>query len=51
MNRGTNQNILTQLSMTSDEYNFVNTVYYVTGKLLHTFVIMSNFSQDPIYRS
>jgi hypothetical protein len=29
MNSGTKQNILTQLGMSSDAYNLVNTVYYV----------------------
>jgi hypothetical protein len=30
MNKGTDQNILTQLHMTANEYNFVSTVYYVS---------------------
>lgn len=30
MNTGTHQNILKQLGMSSDEYNFVSTIYYVT---------------------
>jgi hypothetical protein len=29
MNTGTHQNILTQLGMTADEFNFVSTIYYV----------------------
>ncbi|SPO02601.1 uncharacterized protein DNG_05274 [Cephalotrichum gorgonifer] len=29
MNKGTPRNILTQLRMTSDEYNFVSTVYFI----------------------
>ncbi|KAI9733988.1 MAG: hypothetical protein M1834_002645 [Cirrosporium novae-zelandiae] len=29
MNKGTDQNILTQLSMTANEYNLVTTVYYI----------------------
>lgn len=30
MNRGTSRNILTELGMTGDEYNFVSTVYFVS---------------------
>lgn len=30
MNRGTNQNIITQLGMTADEYNLITVVYYVS---------------------
>lgn len=30
MNKGTNQNIITQLGMTADEYNLVAVVYYVS---------------------
>ncbi|CAH0058411.1 unnamed protein product [Clonostachys solani] len=30
MNRGTDRNILTQLKMTSDDYNWVSTIYFVT---------------------
>jgi hypothetical protein len=30
MNKGTPQNILTQLHMTANEYNFVSTIYYVS---------------------
>ncbi|KAF2010004.1 putative pantothenate transporter [Aaosphaeria arxii CBS 175.79] len=29
MNKGTPRNILTQLEMTGDEYNFVNTIYFI----------------------
>lgn len=29
MNQGTHQNIMTQLGMTSDEYNLVTVLYYV----------------------
>lgn len=29
MNEGTNQNIMTQLGITSDEYNLVTVLYYV----------------------
>ncbi|KAK4610452.1 MFS transporter prlL [Fulvia fulva] len=29
MNRGTSRNILTELGMTGDEYNFVSTVYFI----------------------
>lgn len=29
MNRGTPRNILIELNMTTDDYNFVSTVYYV----------------------
>jgi hypothetical protein len=30
MDKGTNQNILTELKMTSDQYNLVTTMYYVS---------------------
>jgi len=33
MNTGTNQNILKQLGMSADEYNFVSTIYYVRKEL------------------
>ena len=33
MNRGTPRNILTQLNMTTDDYNWVSTVYYVCCSL------------------
>lgn len=29
MNKGTDQNIMTQLGITSNEYNLVNVLYYV----------------------
>ncbi|KAL3427555.1 pantothenate transporter [Phlyctema vagabunda] len=29
MNRGTDRNILTQLAMSADDYNLVNTIYYI----------------------
>jgi len=30
MNKGTKQNILTQLDMSSNAYNFITTIYYVS---------------------
>ena len=30
MDKGTSRNILTQLNMTSNDYNFVTTLYYVS---------------------
>jgi hypothetical protein len=33
MNRGTDRNIMTQLGMTSDEYNLLNVLYYVRDPL------------------
>lgn len=33
MNRGTSGNIMTQLGMTSNEYNLVATIYYVSQDL------------------
>mgnify|MGYP005989100451 CR=1 FL=1 len=30
MNRGTPENILTQLHMSKDAYNFVSTIYFVS---------------------
>ena len=34
MNTGTHQNILTQLGMSSNEFNFVSTIYYVSNIIL-----------------
>ena len=34
MNRGTPQNIMTQLNMTADEYNLLTVLYYVSERLL-----------------
>ncbi len=37
MNRGSHQNLLTQLGMTANEFNFVSTIYYVSDSSnLHT---------------
>lgn len=33
MNKGTSGNIMTQLDMTSNEYNLVATIYYVSPPL------------------
>ena len=33
MNKGTHQNIMTQLSLTSDEYALVTALYYVSSKI------------------
>lgn len=30
MNKGTDRNILTQLAMSANDYNFVSTIYYVS---------------------
>lgn len=35
MNRGTSQNIMTQLGMTSDEYALITALYYVSFSMLH----------------
>lgn len=35
MNRGTPTNIMTQLKMTSDQYNLLTVLYYVNWSLLH----------------
>lgn len=37
MNRGTDQNIMTQLGMTSDQYNLLNVLYYVRDPLFWMF--------------
>lgn len=34
MNRGTKMNILTQLKMTADEYNYLTILYYVSSMIL-----------------
>lgn len=34
MNTGTHRNILTQLGMTANEFNFVSTIYYVRDSLI-----------------
>lgn len=36
MNKGTPRNIMTQLDMTSDEYNLLNVLYYVGPKSFST---------------
>ena len=33
MNKGTDENILTQLHMSADAYNFVSTIYFVCPSL------------------
>jgi hypothetical protein len=45
MNKGTPRNILTQLNMTSDEYNFVSTVYFVRSSLI---CILDNMTADAL---
>lgn len=50
MNRGTPRNILKELRMTGDEYNFVQTIYYVcplSGAVLPDFD--NNSASDSIY--
>jgi len=42
MNRGTPMNILTQLGMTADGYNLVNTVYYVRSPHLELYSIKTS---------
>lgn len=37
MNKGTSGNIMTQLGMTSNEYNLVATIYYVSEHLEHEY--------------
>jgi hypothetical protein len=51
MNRGTPRNILTELRMTGDEYNFVQTIYYVrsVSGAIHDDVNDNGLS-DPIHR-
>lgn len=58
MNRGTDRNIMTELNMTSDQYNLLNVLYYVsttdfatTGILanLHTRSLTSYLKRHPTY--
>lgn len=44
MNRGTKMNILTQLKMTADEYNYLTILYYVCSMILTS-------TGDPIANS
>lgn len=50
MNKGTPRNILTQLNMTRDEYNFVSTVYFVRSEFWILCNTTADTPIDTIYR-
>lgn len=50
MNRGTSQNILTQLHMTSNEYNLLNVLYYVRSPERLFYVDTRRLTDDCPYR-
>lgn len=51
MNKGTDQNIMTQLGITSNEYNLVTVLYYVSeSKLTGLLLLLADPSElDPLY--
>lgn len=50
MNTGTSHNILKQLAMSSNEFNFVSTIYYVSNFVLNERTWTSNADvKDPVY--
>jgi hypothetical protein len=49
MNTGTHQNILKQLGMSSNEFNFVSTIYYVSISISMKIWISITHVVDPIY--
>ena len=40
MNKGTDRNVMTQLGISSDEYNLTTAVYYVSIKFTHMHSIL-----------
>lgn len=50
MNKGSSQNILAQLGMTSDEFNFVSTIYYVRAQNIDCKDGHADILPDSIHR-